>query len=360
MAKRKRKQNNKSDPWVPPKETASEYSAGNRGKRARAASNISSSTDLQSTSSSQHPPEDLPPDLRRFWYSRYRLFSQFDEGIELSPEMWYSVTPEAIARVISDQIKQRYPRAHAVFDAFGGAAGNTIQFARDFTKVLYLDVNGNNVAMARHNYGVYWPRERQKVVAGVSIESESKEEKGEEEDEIKKARREALNREEYIKNEHTEFYQGDFFTFQYPPAETVITDNRFTRNDVIFLSPPWGGTSYSKSNVWDLASCQPYSIQKVVRRAREAFSDNIVLYLPRNSNLDEIINDKDLFPDLPSGEVDDSDEEKDKDCKSVEDSEAPLRPRVPALYLNDNGRCRALLLFLGPGLEPLRHDFYKP
>lgn len=44
------------------------------------------------------PPEDLPRELHRFWYRRYQLFSRFDEGIRLSADMWFSVTPESIAR----------------------------------------------------------------------------------------------------------------------------------------------------------------------------------------------------------------------------------------------------------------------
>lgn len=46
----------------------------------------------------EEPPEDLPTELISYWYCRYLLFSKYDEGIYLNNAMWYSVTPEDIAR----------------------------------------------------------------------------------------------------------------------------------------------------------------------------------------------------------------------------------------------------------------------
>lgn len=312
----------------------------------------------------------------------------------------------------------RYPGAHAVFDLFGGAGGNTIQFRHDFDKVLYLEINRENVSMAVNNYQVYWGdvcsshgdnEEDERSQAGeetlaevtmVEDDGDDSEKEGKEKsnDERETARR---NEQEYKRNGGVEFYHGDFFKFQYPPPQCSATPpdtssstcagaSRFTRNDVVFLSPPWGGTSYANTAVWDLAKCQPYSIQEVVRRTRREFTDNIVLYLPRNSNLDEINRDRDLFPDLSSDEESDSDGSEDqcesRDSGSEDSSESesdnsssssserdssdgdskpspaptrPKRPQVPALYLNEDGRCKALLLFLGPGLKPCKYDIYK-
>lgn len=42
-------------------------------------------------------PTDMPKNIRKYWYRRYDMFRRFDEGIKLSNEMWFSVTPEAIA-----------------------------------------------------------------------------------------------------------------------------------------------------------------------------------------------------------------------------------------------------------------------
>lgn len=65
-------------------------------------------------------------DLNKYWLQRYRLFSKFDEGIELDDESWYSVTPERIAKHIA--VRCLLPNKPCVIiDAFCGAGGNTIQ-----------------------------------------------------------------------------------------------------------------------------------------------------------------------------------------------------------------------------------------
>ena len=46
----------------------------------------------------QLPKEILEnPSLSRYWLQRYRLFSRYDEGIQLDLEGWFSATPEKIA-----------------------------------------------------------------------------------------------------------------------------------------------------------------------------------------------------------------------------------------------------------------------
>lgn len=286
------------------------------------------------------PPADLPKDIVKYWYSRYRLFSLFDQGIRLNHAMWFSVTPEDVARVIANQAALRYPRAHAILDPFGGAGGNTIQFAMEFKKVIYFDIERENLNMARHNCRVY----------DMLIENEENKQYEEEEEQESDDSEEALKKEhieEYNKNNNIEFYKTDFFKFKYPPIdkeEQKKEEPRFTREDVVFLSPPWGGVAYSEDSAWSLAKCQPYSIQSIVKHARKTYSNNIILYLPRNLDLDELMKDKDIFPELNG-----TDQGKSKAEKKI----------TPAFYLNQNGRCKAMLIFLGPGLEFLKYDIYK-
>ena len=47
-------------------------------------------------------PKDEVAD--KYWAQRKRLFSKFDEGVQLDKESWYSVTPEAIAGHIAQRI----------------------------------------------------------------------------------------------------------------------------------------------------------------------------------------------------------------------------------------------------------------
>lgn len=56
----------------------------------------------------QSPGEANPygPEIAKYWAQRYRLFSRFDEGIQLDRESWYSVTPEKIAEHIASVRQQ--------------------------------------------------------------------------------------------------------------------------------------------------------------------------------------------------------------------------------------------------------------
>ncbi|XP_044280020.1 trimethylguanosine synthase isoform X4 [Varanus komodoensis] len=75
------------------------------------------------------PPEIASdPELAKYWAQRYRLFSRFDEGIQLDREGWFSVTPEKIAEHIAERVKQSF-KYDIIVDAFCGVGGNAIQFA---------------------------------------------------------------------------------------------------------------------------------------------------------------------------------------------------------------------------------------
>ena len=67
----------------------------------------------------------------KYWHQRHRLFSLFDEGIQLDLEGWYSVTPESIAIHIAERC-----RSDVVIDAFCGVGGNAIQFAMTCNHVI--------------------------------------------------------------------------------------------------------------------------------------------------------------------------------------------------------------------------------
>lgn len=60
---------------------------------------------------------------------------RFDEGIKLDKESWFSVTPENVAWHIANKC-----RFDVVLDAFCGAGGNTIQFAKTCKKGEYNSI----------------------------------------------------------------------------------------------------------------------------------------------------------------------------------------------------------------------------
>jgi len=63
---------------------------------------------------------------------------------------------------------------------------------------------------------------------------------------------------------------------------------------VVFVSPPWGGVSYSKVEVYNLNTIKP-SFELIVKKSLE-LADNIVLFLPRSIDLNQLA--KVLFQNL--------------------------------------------------------------
>lgn len=134
------------------------------------------------------PPCVLAQVPRKYWMQRFRLFSQFDRGVRLDPEGWFSVTPERVAAHIAERA-----RCDVVVDLFAGCGGNVIQFALTCHRVLAIDLDATRLCHARHNAGVY----------GVA--------------------------------DRVDFVLGDALALL-PALEGKV--------DVLFMSPPWGGPKY--------------------------------------------------------------------------------------------------------------------
>ncbi|KAK7489072.1 hypothetical protein BaRGS_00019733 [Batillaria attramentaria] len=108
-------------------------------------------------------PEDVANDpvLKKYWAQRYRLFSRFDEGIQMDKESWFSVTPEKIARHIAKRC-----RCDVIVDAFCGAGGNAIQFAFKCERVIAIDIDPEKLRLAKNNAEVYGVADRIEFVLG--------------------------------------------------------------------------------------------------------------------------------------------------------------------------------------------------
>uniref|UniRef100_A0AAX7UJA0 Trimethylguanosine synthase n=1 Tax=Astatotilapia calliptera TaxID=8154 RepID=A0AAX7UJA0_ASTCA len=181
------------------------------------------------------------PQLAKYWAQRYRLFSRFDEGIRLDREGWFSVTPERIAEHIALRVEHSFSASQLVIDAFCGVGGNAIQFALTGKRVLAVDIDPVRLDMARHNAAVYSVADR------------------------------------------IDFIQGDFL--QLAPH---------LHADVVFLSPPWGGPDYLTAEVFDIRTMMEPDGYPLMRKWRDIFrlakliSDNIVYFLPRNVDMDQV------------------------------------------------------------------------
>lgn len=171
--------------------------------------------------------------LLKYWRKRFSLFSRFDEGIRLDRESWFSVTPEKVARHLAERLK-----CCILVDGFCGSGGNAIQFAETCDKVIAIDIDPVKLEMARHNATIY------NVAHKI------------------------------------EFILGDYLH---------IASSGKLRADIVFLSPPWGGPKYKNKNDYDIEKyLLPVKATDLVAASRHV-SDNVALFLPRNSNVKQIV-----------------------------------------------------------------------
>lgn len=185
--------------------------------------------------------DDLPKSSRKYWKQRYSLFSKFDEGVYMNKELWYSVTPEMVAIFIAKFIQACDPSVNTVLDVFSGGGGNTIQMARYFNKVIGVDMNEEHIYCTEKNSEIYGVMDKIELhlamwPSGINVELLSK-------------------------------FQNEV--------------------DFVFASPPWGGPGYTANDSFDLTQLEPIPLADLLRSFFQ-ISPNVCLFLPRNSNLDQL------------------------------------------------------------------------
>jgi trimethylguanosine synthase len=97
------------------------------------------------------------PKLDKYWNQRRRLFSRFDQGVQLDEEGWYSVTPEQIADHVASRLVDLCQGSNiVVLDAFCGCGGNAIAFAKQPNiSVIAVDLDRSKLRKAAHNAALY-------------------------------------------------------------------------------------------------------------------------------------------------------------------------------------------------------------
>ena len=175
-----------------------------------------------------YPKEEVPD---KFWSQRRRLFTRFDEGIQLDKESWYSVTPEAIANHIASHLVASRQNV-TVLDPFCGCGGNAIAFARkkEVDLVIGVDTDIEKLKKAASNAQIYGiPKEKLVFIHANAITVLSSYWNGKIVDSNDSSKQNSL----------------------VPPVgnyELKIggLDMLPEAIDVVFLSPPWGGMDYEK------------------------------------------------------------------------------------------------------------------
>lgn len=179
--------------------------------------------------------------LFKYWRFRKNLFSKIDSNeIYMTRELWFSVTPESIAAFLANFVRACLPEAKVVLDVFCGGGGNTIQFAKQFPKVYGVDFSLEHLYCTAQNAKVYEVDDRV-----------------------------------YLK---------------YGSWEKICKQQCFKgiEVDCIFASPPWGGPNYLKKDVYDVERhLAPLGLTDLLKSMFQ-ISQNVLLFLPRNSNLNQI------------------------------------------------------------------------
>lgn len=214
----------------------------------------------------------------KFWSQRRRLFTRFDEGIQLDKESWYSVTPEAIANHIAAHLVEGKENV-TMLDPFSNCGGNAIAFAlrKEVSLVVCVDTDLEKLKKAASNARIYEvPKEKMVFIhdnacralssykGGTRVESNSSE-------------------------SNTSYQDTDGCEYKIGSLDLLPTTI-----DMIFLSPPWGGMDYVKvgKRNYDLTCIKvegidtnPVDGDRLLDLAANAVGHKLVaLFLPRNIN----------------------------------------------------------------------------
>lgn len=184
----------------------------------------------------------------KFYRKRRYLFSKFDQkiydsathselGIKLDNESWYSVTPESVGEYISERVNSALGSSKLnIIDAFAGWGGNVIQFGKRCNKVYGCEIDDTKIQYWQNNCKIY-------DVTNYKI----------------------------LNKDYLESTSADF-------------DN--SHIDAVFLSPPWGGPGYLKMEKYSFDYMTP-NFNDILTKSLE-FSKNLILYIPRNTDVSEI------------------------------------------------------------------------
>ncbi|KAI0966377.1 RNA cap guanine-N2 methyltransferase [Xylaria arbuscula] len=206
---------------------------------------------------------EVPWDLQKYWQQRYTIFPLYDDGIYMTEDAWYGVTPEPVAiHLVYNFVGFISSDKRTVIDMFAGVGGNAISFAMAteedgftprFEKVIAIERDAATLACAQNNAAIYGVADKITWVLGDSFE---------------------------------------FLKLLTESSDQLEEDLRIDiATTAVFASPPWGGPGYRTDEIFDLSTMEPYNLA-ALHEAYKAMDH--ALYLPRTSDLRQIAK---LIPD---------------------------------------------------------------
>lgn len=214
--------------------------------------------------------EEVPLHIQKYWKSRHKIFSFYNDGVQMTDDAWFGVTPEPIAYQIA--MDMPYPKSierPVVIDIFAGAGGNSIQFALSgrWHHVIGIERDRDTLVCAKNNAQIAGvPDNAITWILGDCFDILARLKNGE------PLVRHELDDDGY--NIHDDAEMSDESTFVLDPESTVV-----------FASPPWGGIAYNEAAVFDLSTMEPYTLEDLHNLCYPLAH---ALYLPRTSDLQQL------------------------------------------------------------------------
>ncbi|KAK2626657.1 hypothetical protein QTJ16_003832 [Diplocarpon rosae] len=180
-------------------------------------------------------------DIQKYWEQRYSIWSLYDDGIYMTDDAWFGVTPEPVANQVAKDFAALVPASRTVLiDMFAGAGGNVIAFAlsQRWSGIIAIEKNPSVLACAYHNAQIYGVADR---ITWVNDDS-----------------------------------------FAYLTSNASSLDPSTT---AVFASPPWGGPGYRDDEIFNLSKMQPYPLGRIHDAIRTM---DAALYLPRQSDVRQV------------------------------------------------------------------------
>ncbi|CZT47300.1 probable TGS1 TrimethylGuanosine Synthase [Rhynchosporium secalis] len=180
-------------------------------------------------------------DIQKYFQQRFSIWSLYRQGIYMTDESWFGVTPEPVANRVAEDFAAIVPESKTILiDMFAGAGGNVIAFALSerWSQIIAIEKDISVIACAQHNAAIY----------GVA--------------------------------DQITWINDDSFAYLAKHASSIDPSQT-----VVFASPPWGGPRYEEGDIFNLSKMQPYSIEEIYEIVKTMDS---ALYLPRGSDLRQI------------------------------------------------------------------------
>lgn len=286
---------------------------------------------------------DFRGPMKKYWAQRYDIFAKYDSGVLLTKELWYSVTPETISKFTAKFLNKAFEGGEGpvrVMDAFCGGGGNVIQFLDYSDEVFAVDINKIHLHCTYNNATLYLDRGvlNEKLVllpldwtvvdkkgengeVYVDGTSPSSSQRGQLEDAGSDSDCSSSS-EASSEDLDLEAQDETYATLQ----DSLHALERLENSpfDCIFGSPPWGGPDYIQQKLFDLDNLLPFTLDKLLRVFLR-YTNEIALFLPKNSDLDQL--------------------------KRVTDDVFGPGSVVRVLKMSSQGRPKGLLVCWGPRFE---------